>query len=151
MLHILCFGNSLHGDDGFGMAVYETILPRLKDRPDVRVLPAATLGLSTLGWFASCQQAILVDALQFQQQAGRLHFFAERGLLQSGPSLALHGGDLRYLLQAVMISFPKPPQLYILGAEVVAAAPYQPGLSEPISRAVDEACAYLCDYVDSQL
>ena len=63
MRHVICFGNELHGDDGFGAAVHR----RLAAMPlpaDARLFEAGTRGLDALGLFEGCAEAILVDAAE---------------------------------------------------------------------------------------
>ena len=71
-IHVICFGNELHGDDGFGPAVHA----RLAVGPlpaGVRLMRADIAGLAAIGCFEGCGQAIVVDALRGFGPAGSLH------------------------------------------------------------------------------
>jgi hydrogenase maturation protease len=64
MQHIICFGNLLLGDDGFGIHVFRRlkegwVLPR-----HVRVFEGGVAGLQALPYFENCRKAIVVDALE---------------------------------------------------------------------------------------
>ena len=71
-IHVICFGNELHGDDGFGPAVHAHLaaapLPA-----HVRLMRADIAGLAAIGCFEGCAQAIVVDALRGFGPAGSLH------------------------------------------------------------------------------
>ena len=59
--HVLCFGNELHGDDGFGIGVYAQ-LNQLEWPNDVELFNAGIAGLDALRFLQDCRQAVLVDA-----------------------------------------------------------------------------------------
>lgn len=145
MRHIICFGNPLHGDDGFGPAVYQRLasfpLPR-----GVRLFDCGTAGLGALAAFEACDEAVIVDALAPAGAPGRLSYPSPKTIsLES--AVPGHGSGLGYLLR-VLASQPEPaPKLRILAAEASIVAPFQPGLSEPVAKAVEEAVAALSGYL----
>lgn len=141
MRHILCFGNPLHGDDGFGPAVYQ----RLASMPlpnDLRLMDAGTPGLAALALFQDCDEVIIVDALAPGGVPGRLSQpLPETIAAEASP--AGHGIGVGYLLQA-LAALPEPePQIRIIAVETAAVTPFQPGLSKPVANAVDKAVALL--------
>jgi len=141
MRHLICFGNSLHGDDGFGPAVYRrlsaTSLP-----PQWRLFEAATRGLDALVLFDGCDEAVLVDACAPAGQPGRLHQPSPSEIGESWVGSG-HGEGVGYLIRALSALDQIPPTLRILAAEMAALSPFQPGLSGPMAGAVDEAEALL--------
>lgn len=139
--HIICFGNPLHGDDGFGPAVYER-LRRLPLAPGVRLTEAGTPGPAALVLFLDCAEVVIVDALMPAGAPGRV----------SEPSIdatfveatgAGHGVGVGFLLRALAILPEPPPSIKILAAEATTVTPFKPGLSPPVARAVDEVVARL--------
>ena len=101
-IHVICFGNELHGDDGFGPAVHA----RLAAAPvpeHVRLLRADIAGLAAIGCFEGCGQAIVVDALRGFGPAGSLHaldpadFAADAARAEA--AAGFHGAGLGALLQ----------------------------------------------------
>ena len=144
MRQILCFGNPLHGDDGFGSAVYQ----RLADLPlpdGLRLVDAGTPGLAALALFQDCDEIIIVDALAPGGVPGRIrHLMPETIELES--SLPGHGIGVGYLLRALAALPERTPRIRIIAVETSAVTPFQPGLSDPVARAVDEAVALLRGY-----
>jgi hydrogenase maturation protease len=139
--HIICFGNPLHGDDGFGPAVYQRLaaLPLPKD---LRLFDAGAPGLAALALFQDCDEAIIVDAMASGAEPGRLaEIPPDFALLES--SLSAHGAGVGYLLRALAVQSEPTPRIRIIAAEAVRVAPFQPGLSEPMAKAVEDAFALL--------
>jgi hydrogenase maturation protease len=100
MRHILCFGNPLHGDDGFGPAVHE----RLAELPlpkTLRLFDAGTPGLAALALFHDCDEAIVVDALAPGDAPGRLSQPAPGRAIAMEDVLPGHGVGVGYLLRAL--------------------------------------------------
>lgn len=146
---VLCFGNELHGDDGFGPAVGR----RLADDP-ARPLPPTwqlhqigTRGLDALALLHDCKTAILVDAAAPQGHPGRLCEPDPAGLVPE-QTLAGHGLGLGGLLQALRALHGEAgptarpgPVLRLLTAEMSALTPFRLGLSEAVEAAVAPAAA----------
>lgn len=147
MRHILCFGNPLHGDDGFGAAVYQK-LAMLTLPPDLRLFDAGAPGLSALGLFQNCDEAIIVDALAPGGMPGRLCQPLPESIVAETP-LAGHGIGVGFMLQA-LAALPEPaPQLRIIAVETGEVSAFRPGLSKPVAKAVDEAVALLRVYFNA--
>lgn len=141
MRHILCFGNPLHGDDGFGPAVYRR-LAALPQSDDVRLFDAGTPGLSALALFQDCDEAVIVDALAPAGRPGRLVELAPEAIdPESTP--AGHGAGVGFLLQALAALPERPPFIRIIAAEAATVAPFSPGLSESVALAVEQVVALL--------
>lgn len=144
MRHVIGFGNELHGDDGFGVAVCRR-LAELRLPDDVRVYAAGTRGLDALALFEGCDEAIIIDAREPAGRPGRLGFPAPETLAEDS-SLPGHGAGVGYLLRA-LAALGSPPRLRILAAEAAALTPFQPELSPEMAVAVDEAVALLRDWL----
>jgi hydrogenase maturation protease len=146
--HILCFGNPLHGDDGFGPAVYQR-LAQLPLPDHLRLFDAGTPGLSALALFQGCDEAVIVDALAPCGAPGRLCFPPPEAVTdEAEASLSSHGAGVGYLLRALEVLPGPAPRVRIVAAEAATVTPFQPGLSEPVRLAVDEAVALLSAYFE---
>lgn len=148
MIHLICFGNDLHGDDGFGSAVCRRMaawpLPA-----DVRVFEAGTRGLDALALFEGCDEAILVDASEPAGQPGRLSFPASTELTGES-SLPGHGAGVGYLLRALTALDGPVPTLRIVAAEASMLTPFHPRLSPAMAQAVEETVALLHGWLGLQ-
>jgi hydrogenase maturation protease len=138
--HVIFFGNALHGDDGFGPAVYRR-LSACELPADVRLFEAGTRGLDALMLFDGCAEAIVVDALEPGSHPGRVTRAAP-GSLPPESSLPGHGAGVGYLLAALEALGMPPPM--VIAAEAARLTPFSPGLSAAMARAVDETTALLC-------
>lgn len=144
MRHIICFGNPLHGDDGFGHAVYQR-LASLPAPADVRLFDAGTASLSALALFQDCDETIIVDARISGVKPGSLSQPAPQTLIAEA-TLSNHGAGVGYLLRA-LAALPEPmPKISILAAEISTATSFHWGLSSPVAGAVDKAVVILSRY-----
>ncbi len=136
-LHILCFGNPLHGDDGFGPAV-AMALRRLALQDGVKIEDCGTRGIDALLLFENCSHVILVDAMA-GSSPGKLHLLAPHQVPRETSQAGGHGAGLGYLLEAVRESMANPPQITIIAVEIAEPKPFSNGLSLEVAAAVAEA------------
>ncbi|MCW8891313.1 MAG: hydrogenase maturation protease [Sedimenticola sp.] len=145
MRHLICFGNELHGDDGFGPAVFRRLA--VMDIPkEWRLFDAGNRGLDTLALFEACEEVILVDAAAPAGHPGRLSQPLPE-VIKEESALPGHGAGVGYLLKALNSLNGQPPLLRIITAEMSSLTPFQPELSAPVAEAIDETVALLCDWM----
>lgn len=145
---VLCFGNELHGDDGFALAVGRQLA--------AQGLPAGwslhevgTRGLDALALLLDCQTALLLDAAQPAGQPGRLAELDPRTVpVETG--LAGHAMGLGYTLQVLRSSGAPWPALRLLTAEMAAVQPYRLGLSAAVQQAVAPAVQQVRAWMQAQ-
>ena len=136
-LRILCFGNSLHGDDGFGPALYRRLMDSALPA-GVVAIEAGTRGLDALPFFEHCPHLILADAMA-GTVAGRIRRLTPDTLPLDMQKPGSHGGGLPLLLAAMAAVIGTPPRIDIIAAELTRIAPFSPGLSAPMRAAVEES------------
>ncbi|MCK9395048.1 MAG: hydrogenase maturation protease [Methylobacter sp.] len=135
--HIVCFGNELHGDDGFGNHIHAQ-LSRLRWPKDVEVFYAGIAGLNALRFLEDCSQAILVDALANFGNVGEICVLRPEDLTDRPEQLTGHGLGIPYLLEALKVIREPLPDILIVGVEIAAIKPFSPSLSEKTEQAVAE-------------
>jgi len=135
--HIICFGNELHGDDGFGARIYAQLC-QLTWTKDVEVFNAGIAGLNALRFFEDCSQAILVDALANFGNVGEVCLLRPEDLADRPEQLTGHGQGLPYLLEAIKVIREPLPDILIVGVEIAAVTPFSPGLSDKTEQAVSK-------------
>ncbi|MDP1663818.1 MAG: hydrogenase maturation protease [Methylobacter sp.] len=133
--HIVCFGNELHGDDGFGTRIYAE-LRRLTWPEDVEVFNAGIAGLNALRFLEDCSQAILVDALANFGNVGEVCLLRPEDLADRPEQLTGHGLGIPYLLEALKVIREPLPDILIVGVEIAALKLFSPGLSDKTEQAV---------------
>jgi len=143
---ILCFGNPLHGDDGFGAAVFAHLADQRRPE-NLALFEAGTPGPAALALFEDCDEVVVVDALAPAGTPGRIaRPCVDRIVAESVP--AAHGMGLGYVLQAVA-ALPGPkPAIAIIGAEAASHRPFQPGLSPAVARAAREVAQMLAPWFE---
>jgi len=136
--HVVCFGNALHGDDGFGMHVYRRL--QQEELPSgSRVFDAGTAGLGALPYFEGCARAVLVDAVRSGGTHGSVHRLVGSDLEPPGGELSLHELGIAGLLAALESVAGEPPEIVVIGAEVGEITPFTGRLSPPVEAAVPDA------------
>jgi hydrogenase maturation protease len=133
--HIVCFGNELHGDDGFGGRIYARLC-QLTWPKDVEVFNAGISGLNALRFLEDCRQAILVDALANFGNVGEVFLLKPDDLADRPEQLTGHGLGLPYLLEALKVIREPLPDILIVGVEIAAVNAFSPGLSDKTEQAV---------------
>ena len=111
-VHVVCFGNPWHGDDGFGSRVFHHLrelgaLPR-----GVRLFNAGIAGLNALPYFEGCAKAVIVDALNAGGPEGSVHRMVPNDLAPPGGEFSLHELGLPGLLAALGAASSEPPELH---------------------------------------
>lgn len=143
-LHVICFGNELHADDGFGPAVHarlaHTPLP-----PHVRLMRADLAGLAAINCFDGCAEAIIVDALRGFGPPGSLHELDAAAITADAARdeapAGFHGAGVGQLLQLLPAALAHVPPIHLIGAEVARLAAFAPGLSPAVAGAVEAAAS----------
>ncbi|ACB33615.1 hydrogenase maturation protease [Leptothrix cholodnii SP-6] len=135
--HLLCFGNELHGDDGFGPAVGRRLLAQPLPRP-WELHQIGTRGLDALSLLLDCEAAIVIDAAAPHGQPGRLREL-DVSAVATEASIVGHGMGLGFVLRALQASGEPRPALRILTAEMADVSPFRMSLSPAVAEAVDAA------------
>ena len=133
--HVICFGNELHGDDGFGPRVYQELCA-LTWPTDVSIFNVGIAGLNALRYLTDCRQAILVDSLANAGHAGRIWQLTPQDLLDRKLGYSGHESGILYLLAALKVICDPLPAISIIGVEATAVTPFCIGLSPKTERAV---------------
>ncbi|MDO9267802.1 MAG: hydrogenase maturation protease [Methylobacter sp.] len=133
--NIVCFGNELHGDDGFGIRIYAE-LRRLTWPEDVEVFNAGIAGLNALRFLEDCSEAILVDALANFGNVGEVCLLRPEDLADRPEQLTGHGLGIPYLLEALKVIREPLPDILIVGVEIAVLKLFSPGLSDKTEQAV---------------
>jgi len=140
-VHILCFGNRWHGDDGFGLHVLQKLREQRSLPPHVRTFDAGTAVLNALPLFEGCTKAILVDAVKTGANIGHVHRLSLNDYAPSTGQPGMHGSGVESLLAALPIAFAdsSTPDLVLIGAEIGPIKPFTTVLSPPIAAAMTQA------------
>lgn len=145
-IHIIGFGNPLHGDDGFGPAVCAAL--RQQSWPaQVAIFDAGVRGIDALDCFVGCDRAIVVDALVGAMPLGQLHQLSATALLPEVSSLSLHGAGLGHLLSLLPLALDVLPELEILAASSEPPTPFRLSLSPASQGAVPLAVAWIAERI----
>jgi hydrogenase maturation protease len=141
LVHVLCFGNPWHGDDGFGLHVLQRLRDERRLPPHVHAFDAGTAGLNAIPLFEGCTKAVLVDAVKTGAQIGQLHRLSITGCVPAVDPQGMHGSGVENLLAALPAAYPNStmPELVLIGAEIGQIAPFTTVLSPAIAAAITQA------------
>lgn len=144
MRHIVCFGNELHGDDGFGSRIYAQLRQLIWPK-NVEIFNAGIAGLNALRFLENCSQVILVDALANFGNVGEIFVLKPEDLADRPQPLTGHGLGIPYLLEALKIIREPLPDILIVGVEIAAVTPFSSCLSDKTEQAVPKTIHLIRD------
>ncbi|MDD1780697.1 hydrogenase maturation protease [Enterovibrio sp. ZSDZ35] len=147
-LRILCFGNTLHSDDGIGAAVAlrlrEQMLPK-----EVEVHDVGLLGLNALPLFKQTMSVLVVDAADVGLSPGHFKFLSPEQL--NHVDVADHMGGVGYLLQAVNALITPLPQLDVFAIQPAVCKSFSPVLSKEAESSLDAVVEAIIDYANNKI
>lgn len=126
MIHLICLGNPLHADDGFGAAMVHR-LNRLNWPEGVRVLDG-TGKASPPSLFENCRQAIIIEALPRRLGVPGEILRLDGETYRGHPPDQFSGGT-GAVLAAVRRLVEPLPQMEVIGPVACNRLPFAPGLS----------------------
>ncbi|EAR60618.1 hydrogenase maturation protease [Neptuniibacter caesariensis] len=137
---VLCFGNEWHGDDGFGLAVYEA-LQKLELPECTELYFCANNALLIPKHISRAERIIIVDAYQSDtKRPGELSWASANDFLNHFSRNLHDGGVEEFIRHLPILCQPLPPPVtevfYITVAPVTA---FNRGLSPEIEAQADKA------------
>jgi len=151
-VRIVCFGSLLAGDDGFGVHLHRALSHDLPVRPGLRIqaIDAGLVGMAALTFFDDCEHVIVVDALGYAGEAGRVSRLTLEDVAGPAEAFSAHALDLNHLFHVLPIVFEgRPcPSVVIIGAEIERpSGAFSMDLSPPIKAAIAPAL----ELIDAEL
>lgn len=139
MITVLCFGNEWHGDDGFGLAVFDA-LNKHAISSQVNIIFAGTHSLLAWNQIINSSYVILVDACQKQgsnDRAGSLHWSTADRFAHSH-ARNLHDGGVEELIRhrEILADDQMLPIFDILFVYIDSISAFKQGLSKSVSTAI---------------
>jgi hydrogenase maturation protease len=143
------FGNSLRGDDAFGVDVIHRLAERGVAGPGVDLMEVGTSGLRLAQELLTpCDRLIIVDAMTRGGAPGTLYVL-EVDHVESAPQIDMHLAIPSRALAAAQALGVLPPTVILIGCEPLEVDELLSELSEPVRQAVDEAVARIADILQS--
>lgn len=140
MVHVLCFGNMLHGDDGFGVHVHRLLSGRLR-ASRAKLIEAGNRGIDVLAMIDRPSHVILVDALHDPQFPPGTVRVIDGDALCAEDAGTVHGGGVAWLAQAIRASVAPTPRITLVGAVVGGIQGFVPRLSPLLGEALKDVAA----------
>jgi hydrogenase maturation protease len=136
MVHVICFGNLWHGDDGFGIHVFRR-LTQIDLPEQVKVFDAGTAGLSALGYFENCRKVIVVDAMESGLPAGTVRKFSSEAGNAPEVAFSAHAVGVDHLLTLLPVVTTEMPEVVIIGVQIGRIKPFIDSLSDELEAALE--------------
>lgn len=135
---VLCCGNLLAADDGFGMFVLEE-LEKMNVPENVTLVDAGSGGLDMLNFLENTDKAIIVDAVTSGDTIGTVHRIVYDTRMEL-PQLqfSLHEMELMNVLKTgyAVMSGSMPGEIIIIGVEIERTGPFCIGLTPAVHNAL---------------
>ncbi len=143
------FGNSLRGDDAFGVDVVHRLAERGVARPGVDLMEVGTGGIRLAQELLTpCDLLIIVDAMNRGGTPGTLYIL-EVDEVERVSQIDMHLAIPSRALAAAQALGVLPETVILIGCEPLQVDELLSELSEPVSRAVDEAVARIEEILQS--
>ena len=126
MIHLICLGNPLHADDGFGAAMLHR-LNRLSWPENLRVLDG-TGKVSPLSLFERCRRAVIIESLPRRLGVPGEILRLDGETYRGHPPDQFNGGT-GAVLAAVRRLVDPLPMMEVIGPVACNRLPFAPGLS----------------------
>ena len=152
MQAVLCFGNEWHGDDGFGLAVYNALLsPSLRRGAclpdDCRVFFCANNAHFAPAEIFQAERIIIVDALQCSDSVPGELYWARAEDFITRRQRNLHDGGVEEFIRhlPVLIQSGSVPEVEILYITVEPVSGFEAHLSLCIRARIEDAGVMVLD------
>lgn len=137
---ILCCGNPLAADDGFGISVFEEL--KKKELPEnAQLICAGTAGLDLLFYIDGVDKVVIIDAIRSGREIGTIQRFTRDDIPE--PNLvrfSLHELGLVDVIKAgdMAMQTSMPKDIVIIGVEIekVNQIKWHVGLTPKVSQAI---------------
>jgi hydrogenase maturation protease len=138
-LLVIGCGNLLASDDGVGIEIVRR-LQEMELPQGVKIVEAGTPGLQLLDIWEKAEQVIIVDAVRSGEPVGTVHCF-DATLLPPREFMPLssHGINVIDAIELGKLLGKNPPELRIVGVEILSSEPYNEGLTPQVAMAVPRA------------
>ncbi|MBI5120065.1 MAG: hydrogenase maturation protease [Rhodospirillales bacterium] len=134
MIRVVGFGNSLHGDDGFGPFVVKLLSSRLR-LSNVTACEGGSPGLAALGLFEGCDTVLIIDAVMDGGPEGEVGWVDPMEVVKTATPGRWHEEGLAEMLRMLPLAVDgKLPNIEILLGRISATQPFCECLSSEVLR-----------------
>jgi hydrogenase maturation protease len=140
---VLGLGNTLLGDEGAGVHAVRYLRAACPDLGDVELLDGGTLSFVLAGPIAEADNLIVIDAAQLHSPPGTLRCYEGADMdrfVRDGRMRSVHEVSLSDLLVIAELSGELPRRRALIGIQP-QHIDWSDALTEPVSKALPEACA----------
>ncbi|MHB9112237.1 MAG: hydrogenase maturation protease [Thermoleophilia bacterium] len=139
-------GNTLMGDDGFGIFVVEGIEAGSLG-PNVKVVTGDTAGMALLKHFLESDAVIVIDAMAAEAEPGAIfRFDPDEAGVMSLRTNNIHGMGVPHLITTARLKG-ADPEVIVLAVQVASVVPRDRELSLSVAAAVGRVRELVADEV----
>lgn len=138
---VLGVGNSLWGDDGFGVCALDLFARSYEVPENVTLLDGGTRGLYLTPWIQGTRRLLIFDAVDLKLEPGTLTLLEKDEIPRLGGSkkIDLHQMNLQDILATAELLGQLPEDMALIGVQPVTLDHFGGGLSEPVRSAIAPA------------
>ncbi|MCC2615580.1 hydrogenase maturation protease [Aestuariibacter halophilus] len=151
-VRIICIGNALHGNDGFGAQLFDRLQNNIN--PDIAdCFDGGIGGLTLLPLFKGVSRVLLIDLVLSDAAPGSVKFYPDvlSGLPVTEEHGAEHGGDLTTLLAMLPVYLTKVPRVDLLCVTARQVRHFETELEPAVTGAIDTVLQQVNNYLERQL
>lgn len=140
---VLGIGNTLWGDDGFGVAAAARLATHPCLPEHVSVVDGGTQGLYLLPIVQQAQHLLVLDSVDFGAPSGAITVLRDEEIPRyfNRRPLSLHQTGFADVLFAAELTGARPERITLVGAQYESLDVWGGGLTTPLAAALDAAIA----------
>lgn len=148
---ILCLGNEILSDDGFGPAVARQMEKDLSENPSTEVVYASVAGLNLLDLIDRRRRVLIVDSiLTGKVDAGHIHFFPANVAVPSRALVGSHQISLPVALSlGDRLGLVMPEEIDVLAVEAGDVCTLSEQMTPPVAAAVEPAIRQIHEWLNN--
>ena len=147
-LLILCLGNDIVSDDGFGPVVAQRLQKENDFPEEVEIIEAHTAGFNLLDLLTGRERVLIIDAMVSGRFApGTLNFFPAGILTPAKNLITSHQISLPTTLELGRILGLKMPEVDVVAVEAEDIETVSEQLTPAVHKAVNEALEIINDWI----
>lgn len=143
---VVGMGNPIVTDDAIGVRLAEALAARLRERPDVTVVPECSVGgLNLLDVLSGYDRVVVLDSIKTRDaRPGDWHHFTAEALRETMNLANVHDANFATALalgRRLGLPLPSDDQIHVIAVEIVENLTFGEDLSPELARRLPEITA----------
>lgn len=115
---VIGIGNTLMTDEGVGVHIVNALIKNYRFSPEIELIDGGTAGMELLQFFQDNEKIIIIDAVNFDEEAGFIGSIENDDILQRlNNKLSMHHLGITDVLSSLQLTGGKANEIFLLGIQ----------------------------------